>query len=143
VRKLAGAWNLMPLSLRSTSSGLRGHASRQNAVARVIAAIVVAALLLSGQTQYRLRRELSDDAFRSASPSAALSILNAMSSHRAVVDSRSPSRWAIGLDRALPSFVQPTLVRDADRNVATLARTPTSPRIAIRGYDATAPPALS
>jgi len=146
VKRLAGPLQLMPLASRSLSRSPRARVGLHGAFVRLLAGVAAAALLFAAQTSDRLQRGPSVDAFDSASATT-LPVLHSVPTHRLLLDSRSlgrsPARSTHRLDAALPAFAQATHVREAAHHVVAVAPSLASASIAGRGYDATAPPALS
>ena len=148
MKRLTGLLQLMPLASRSLSRSprTRAGAGLHGALARLLAGVSAAALLFAAQTSDRLQRGPSVDAFDSASPTT-LAVLHSVPSHRLALESRSPARsparWTNRFDAALPAFARATHVREAAHHVVAVAPSLASASIAGRGYDATAPPALS
>ena len=146
MKRLAGPLQLMPLASRSLSRSPRARVGLHGAFVRLLAGVAAAALLFAAQTSDRLQRGPSVDAFDSASATT-LPVLHSVPPHRLALDSRSlgrsPARSTHRLDAALPAFAQATHVREAAHHVVAVAPSLASASIAGRGYDATAPPALS
>ena len=144
MKRLTGLLQLMPLASRSLSRSprTRAGAGLHGALARLRAGVSAAALLFAAQTSDRLQRGPSVDAFDSASPTT-LAVLHSVPSHRLALESRSPARSTNRFDAALPAFARATHVREAAHHVVAVAPLLASASIAGRGYDATAPPALS
>jgi hypothetical protein len=107
----------------------------------LITGIAAATLLFAAQTSDQLQRGPLVDSFHSES-AATLPVLHSVLPHRLSLESRSPAR-STAFDAALPVFAQATVVRDAGQHVAAVASDLAFASIAGRGYDATAPPALS
>ncbi|HWJ15661.1 MAG TPA: hypothetical protein VNS10_18105 [Gemmatimonadaceae bacterium] len=143
MKRLAGPVNLQAFASRSLSRSSRAPASIQNAVARLITGFAATALLLAAQTSGWLHRGPFVDTLHSMSPAATLPVLHSVPAHRLASEPRSPARSTNGPAAGLPAFARPTFVRDAAYHVEGVAFAPSSASIAGRGYDATAPPALS
>ena len=143
VKRLAGPLNFVLSASRRLSRSSRTRARLEPGFARLITGIAAAALLFAAQTSDRLQRGPSVDAFHSTSPLAPLPLLHSVLSHRLALESRPLARSAHGLDAALPTLAQAIVVTDTAHHVAAVAPSPASASIAGRGYDATAPPALS
>lgn len=110
---------------------------------RIVAALAALAILFGAQAVTRLQHGVSGDAFRSPSPATSFAALHAAPANRAALTSRSSARW--------PSSIGvPLLVHLQDASSSRLAhQIAIAPAIGLgesgraRGYDATAPPALS
>ena len=143
MKRLAGPLKLQAFASRSLSRRARAHASIQNAVARLITGFAATALLFAAQTSGRLHRGPFAGTLHSISPAASLPVLHSVPAHRLALEARSPARSTNGPDAALPAFAQPTFVRDGAHHVVAVASAHSSASTTRRGYDATAPPALS
>src|SRR4051794_20043263 len=143
VSKLAGPQKFVLLASRRPSRCTRAQASLPNALARLIVGIVAAALAFAVAPSGRLQRASWGDALHSVSPLAALPTLHSVPSHRPALESRSPARSASGFNAALPAFAPASGVADAVHRGRLVASAFARASIDARGYDATAPPALS
>jgi len=112
-------------------------------VARLITGFAATALLFAAQTADRLHRGPFVDTLHSISPAATLPALHSAPAHRLAPEVRSPARSTNGPGAQLPAFAWQTFGGDATHHVVGVAFAPASASIAARGYDATAPPALS
>ena len=114
---------------------------KKTARARFIAGLSALALAFAAHTTGP-RHPASGDAFQSASPAAALPVV-----HRAaqglISESRAPVRSTSGPGVALPTFAAQYLVSHVSHDVRAAASARPSASAATRGYDSTAPPALS
>jgi hypothetical protein len=113
-------------------------------VDRVIAAFTALALLVAAQGTIRLQGDSSAGAIRASSTATAFAALHAAPTHRLALDSRSSTRWPSGADVPVLSHGTISSSETIEHSVAiatTIGRA-NEPSVA-RGYDATAPPALS
>ena len=141
--RLAGAFHIMRCIARSTSRGSRVRATVPNPVGRLIAVIAVFVLGFAAHTSNRLEPAGDPDAFRSATPAAALSAFHALASHRIATSGWRATRPATGVHAALPAVPQAVVVRLALRGGTNRAFADASVAVTGRGSDATAPPALT
>jgi hypothetical protein len=112
-------------------------------VDRLIAAFAALALLVAAQGTIRLESDSSAPAFRAVS-STSFTALHSAPAHRLSLDSRSSTRWPSGADvPVLPYGTVPSSETIGHHvAIATAIGRANAPSVA-RGYDATAPPALS
>lgn len=143
MKRLAGAFKFLQLGSRPKSRTSRLHARLQDVFARLTTGVAAASLVLAAGTSIRLQRDLSVDTLHSVSAVAPLPVLRSVPSQRLALDPRVSARSPIGLDAALPPFAGPTLVRGRVPGVASAVGVAAIASVAGRGYDATAPPALS
>jgi hypothetical protein len=113
-------------------------------VDRLIAAFAAFALLVAAQGTIRLESDSSAAAIRASSTATGFAALHAAPTHRLALDSRSSTRWPSGAD--VPVLPHGT-IRSSETiehrvAIATAIGRANEPSVA-RGYDATAPPALS
>jgi hypothetical protein len=141
VSRLAAAFKSMPWHSRPMSRSSRAHARLQSSSGRLIAVLAAAALLVSAQASDRVQRGGSADAARSVWSIAALPVSHAVLPHRLAL--RSTTRRPNDLHAALPAAALTSFGHIAARDVrlaeSGFARAP----LVARGYDATAPPALT
>jgi hypothetical protein len=111
---------------------------------RIIAALAAATIVVGAQTTMRFERLDATETTLVASLSAPMPALHAVSVHRAPVAVRSLSRLPAHLDAALPAYGQKELRHSGPPHSVTVgASEQLRASIVSRGYDATAPPALS
>jgi hypothetical protein len=135
---------LMPLLSRFISRGGAARAGARRVSPRLIAALVAAAFVFAAQVSIRFDRADAADVLRAVSPAASLAALRSAPGNRFALESHSLSRRPASFAAALPSCSRVLLLDTADCDVAILSVS--EQRItpaAARGYDATAPPALS
>jgi hypothetical protein len=113
-------------------------------VDRLIAAFAALALLVAAQGAVRVERDASAPAFRAVSAAASFTALHSAPAHRLTLESRSATRWPSSTDVPMPTsgiaLASETIVHRVA--IATAIGRANAPSVA-RGYDATAPPALS
>jgi hypothetical protein len=147
VSSFARPHTLMPMISRVLSRCTRAWAGVRPAGSRVIAALAAAAILLGANAPLQVEREARTDALRGVSTSSLLVALHSAPLHQLTLASRSglrPSRWSSSTGAALPAPAHrhlPTTVAGGPAPRAAHQRRGAS--VAARGYDATAPPALS
>jgi hypothetical protein len=142
VSRLAAAFTVVPWASRPVSRSFRTYPSMPGAVARLIAGIAAAALLVTTHASNRVRRDASVHAFSSVSATAALPALHTALSHRVVPEQRSATRWPTGPDSALPQYAHASLGRVPAHGVSVREPASASAPLVARGYDATAPPVM-
>jgi hypothetical protein len=144
VSKPAHLRTLMPLLSRFISRGGSARAGASRVSPRLVAGLVAAAFVFAAQVSIRFERADSADALRAVWPAASVAALHSAPSHRFTLESHSASRRSVGFTAALPSCSRVVFVDTLDCDVAIpkLAEQRIT-RAAARGYDATAPPALS
>jgi len=114
------------------------------ASSRVVAALAAAAILVAMQASNRAEPSASVDAGRAVASAASLVALHSVPTYRLALDLRSSGRWASSVGTPLPARVELELPPTVARRIAissAIEQRDTS--VAARGYDATAPPALS
>ena len=135
---------LMPLLSRFISRGGSARAGASRASSRLITGLVAAAFVFAAQVAIRFERADSPDALRAISPAASVAALHSAPGHRFTLESHSASRRPTSFAPALPSCSRVVLFEttDCDTAIPRVAEQRIAPAVA-RGYDATAPPALS
>lgn len=138
---------LMPMISRVLSRCTRAWAGVRPAGSRVVAALAASAILLGANASLQLEREARTDAFRGVSSAGSLVALHSAPLQHLTLASRSgsrPSRWSSSIGAALPApargHLPPTV---AGRPALRGTHEQSGESVAARGYDATAPPALS
>ena len=96
MKELARAFKFVPLGSRPKSRTARMRASLQDAYARLITGLAVAALVLAAGTSSRLQRDLSGDALHAMSAVAPLPVLRSVPSHRLALEPRVSVRSSTG-----------------------------------------------
>ena len=135
----------LPLSTASRVSSRGGPArgAIRTAASRVMAAFAALAILFAAQASSRVASAAAADVLR-ASASTSLVALHSAPIHRLGQELRSSARWPSGVDAPLAASVHIALPALAAGHVAIVAAVEQRDRaVAARGYDATAPPALS
>jgi hypothetical protein len=129
------------------SRASRVRVSLESTFARFVTGIAAAAFIFAAHTTNRAQADAAVDAFHSSSPAATVPVLRTVPSHGLALESRSsvrsPARSSTGPAAALPAFGAATFVHDAARGAVSRAASRADASLAGRGYDATAPPALS
>ncbi len=135
---------LMPLLSRFISRGGFARVGASWVSPRLIAAVVAAAFAFAAQVSIRFERADSADALRAISPAPSVAALHSAPGHRFTLESHSASRRPANFTSVLPScsgvvFLDTSacdaaIPRGSDQRITPAAA---------RGYDATAPPALS
>lgn len=122
---------------RRTRVGFHGVGSR------IVAALVSAAILFAAYASVRAERDPS--ALYSAATAASLPALHSAVLRRVPLDARSSTRRSTKapLDTALPARAAVSMPVAADQAASGRALESFAATVAVRGYDATAPPALS
>ena len=142
MNRIATNHMLMPVLSRLMSRGARTRAGVRVAGSRVVAAFLAAAVLFGAQTSARFESAHTADAVHGAASTLALPALQTVANFRVAIESRSPSPVPVGA--ALPPSAYDGLpVAFASRAVTSGAVEQLREAMASRGYDATAPPALS
>jgi hypothetical protein len=129
---------------RVISRGARARGVARTVGSRVIGALAAAAILFAAQVSSRADRTASTDVVRAVSPAASSLALHTAPAHHLELDLRASARWPSTIGTPLPVFAVAALsetVRRLVSIVAALEHRDTS--VVARGYDATAPPALS
>jgi len=109
-----------------------------------LAAGIAAALFITAQASHRIERDSAVDAVHSVLPAAVLPLLRSAPGSRVASRARTPSRSSSGgIGAALPVTVRANSTRRAADGALDLASNLAASSPARRGYDATAPPALS
>jgi len=109
----------------------------------VIAAIAALTILVAAQSTAGLERDAAA-AYRPCSGAVSFAALHSAPTHRLAVDSRSSMRWPSNSDVPLPGHLLDGRSETIDHRVAIVAEMGHAHESALaRGYDATAPPALS
>jgi len=110
----------------------------------LFAALVAAAFVFAAQVSVRFERADSAGAVGAVSPATAVAALHSASGHRSTLESHSASRRPASLAAALPPCSGVVFLDTSARDTAIprVTEQRTTPAVA-RGYDATAPPALS
>lgn len=143
MNRLAAGLSLMRFSSRPMSCRSPVRMSVQGRLARLMAGIAGAALLVASQSVDQSRRDASVDALHSIVPAATLPALHPIPSQRLAAQSRWSTHWSTGHAAALPAVVQASLLPDAALDGAASTSIAVCAATVSRGYDATAPPALS
>jgi hypothetical protein len=131
----------IPSRVISRGGGARG--AIRTAGSRVIAAFAAFAILCAAQVSTRATSATAVDVVR-ASTATSLVALHAASMHRLGQELRSSMRWPSGVDAPLAASIRiglPELILDPVAIVGAVEQSDSA--VAARGYDATAPPALS
>ena len=143
VSRLDAVLNLMRFSLRPMSRSSRTRVSVRRGLARLIAGVAAATLLVAAQASDHVQRGAFVDALHSITPAATSPVVQVFPPERLTAAARSSAHRSSGLDAALPGVARTIGVGDIGRPVATSTSFAANAAAATRGYDATAPPALS
>lgn len=133
----------MSIASRVLSRGKVVRGAFRTAGSRVIAALAAAAVLLTAQISTRQATVAAADVLH-ASSATSLVALHPAPMHRLGQELRSSMRWPSGMDVPLlapPRIELPEPVAVRVTIVSTIEQSDSS--VAARGYDATAPPAVS
>ena len=139
---------LMPLLSRFISRGGSARAGTGAIRPRLVAALAAAAIVFVAQASVRFESASADDALRVVTPAASFAALHSAPSHRLALESHSPShspsRRPASFAPALPSCSRVVVLDGStcDAAIQRVSEHRITPAVA-RGYDATAPPALS
>jgi hypothetical protein len=143
VSKLPGNHRLMAALSRIVSRCLR-MPTGLTAGTRVVAALAAATIVVSAQTTLRFDRAGTTETSLVESLSAPMPAWHPVSVQRVAVPLRPPSRLPAHVDAALPvDAAVPLRQSFASHAFAIGASTQPGASTVARGYDATAPPALS
>lgn len=137
---------LMPMISRVFSRCTGAFAGVRPAGSRAIAVFAAAAILLGGNASLRLEGQARADALRDVSPTAGLVALHSASLHHLTLASRSgsrSSRVSSSVGAPLPARAHRTPQLPLVREPAAGGAQQCGASVDARGYDATAPPALS
>lgn len=143
MNRLVAGLNLTRFISRRMSWRSRPNVSVRRQLARLLAGIVGATLLVASQSLDQSPLDASVDALGSIAPAATVPALHSAASQRLTSESRSTSRWSTCHYAAIPSAAQALPIAEATIEGAANASIAVCTAALSRGYDATAPPALS
>jgi hypothetical protein len=143
VSRFAAVLNLTRFTLRPMSRSSRTRVSVRRGLARLIAGIAAATLLVAAQASDHVQRGAFVDALHSITPAATSPVVPVFPPQRLAAATRSSTHWSSGLGAALPAVARTIGVGDTTDLVATSTSLVAKAAAMNRGYDATAPPALS
>jgi hypothetical protein len=147
VSKLATKHMLMPILSRLMSRGARARHRVRVAGSRVLAGFSAAVILIGSQSAVRIDRQSAAETVRVAPHAAAVPALPALHSVapcRVALESHSPSPSRVREGAALPAYAQAGLAARISSDAVTIGAIANhGGSVVSRGYDATAPPALS
>jgi hypothetical protein len=121
----------------------RAGLSLSRFTSRLIAGVAAAALLGVAQPLDHLRLGAFVDVLHSGAPAATVPALHPVQSQRVAAESRSVPHRSGGFGAALSAPAHSARAGRAAQNALAVASAPHSAPAVVRGYDATAPPALS
>jgi hypothetical protein len=110
---------------------------------RLIGGVAAAALLVVAQASDHLRQGAAVDVLHAGAPAAIVPVLHPLSLQRVAAKSRSAPHRSGGFGAALPAPARAAWAGNAAQNAQAVAPPSANAPAVRRGYDATAPPALS
>ena len=141
--RFARTYTLMLIVSRLMARGARTRAGVRCACSRVIAT-VTAAILFGAQISIHLQHDATADEVRSFSTAAPFAALHSPPTNRFALEPRSSTRPPSSRDVPSPEYAQDAFSRTIEHHIAVAAAIGFVGQSAVaRGYDATAPPALS